>query len=159
MKSIPSAGIINDNKINKIIVRYHGGVTYALCRRNDEVTGPAMKVQTKVAAAALVVFAWCALAPAWAQSSIGVSRSPDTKTHFVWTGSERKENQDKTLFLIFENGGQKTGTSVSSGKIDVTFARAETEKIKWCNYVGTDLDMKKCNPSQALKPGGTINIK
>jgi hypothetical protein len=117
-----------------------------------------MNVQTKVAAT-LALFAWSALAPAWAQSSIGVSRSPDTKTHFVWTGSERKENLNKTLFLIFENGGQKKGTSVSSDEIDVTFARAEVGAIKWCSYVGTDLDMNKCKPSQALKPGGTITIK
>ena len=97
-------------------------------------------------------------APAWAQTSIGVSTTPDTKTHFVWAGAERKENRDKTLYLVVEHGSQKTGTSVSD-EIDVRFARAEVGKIKWCSYVGKDLELGKCKPSQALKPDGVITIK
>ena len=96
--------------------------------------------------------------PAWAQTSIGVSTSPDTKTHFVWAGAERKENRDKTLYLVIEHGSQKTGTSVSD-EIDVRFARAEVGKIKWCSYIGKDLELGKCKPSQALKPDGVITIK
>ena len=65
-----------------------------------------------------------------ADMSITVSKVPDTKTHFVWTGSERKENQDKTLYMIVEHGTQQTGTNVPD-EIDVRFARDEVGKIKW----------------------------
>ncbi len=106
----------------------------------------------------LGIAALAACGPLWAQTSIGVSPSPDTKTHFVWTGSERKENAGKTLYLVVEHGSQKTGTSVSD-EIDVRFARAETGKIKWCSYVGTDLQVTRCKPTQSLKPDGVINIK
>ena len=105
----------------------------------------------------LGIAALAACGPLWAQTSIGVSPSPDTKTHFVWTGSERKENAGKTLYLVVEHGGQKTGTSVSD-EIDVRFARADVGKIKWCSYIGKDLEVAKCKPSQALKPDGVIKI-
>jgi hypothetical protein len=97
-------------------------------------------------------------AQAWAEMSITVSKVPDTKTRFVWTGSERKENQDKTLYMIVEHGTQQTGTNVP-GEIDVRFARDEVGKIKWCTYIGKDLELKGCKPSQQLKPDGVIKIK
>ena len=97
-------------------------------------------------------------APAWADFSFGVSSSPDTKTHFVWTGADRKQNAGKTLYLVVQNGGQTTGSSATD-EFDVTFARADVGKIKWCSYVGTDLEIKKCKPDKALTPGGTIKIK
>ena len=87
-----------------------------------------------------------------------MSRSPDTKTRFVRTGAEQKENTDKTLYLVFQKGGNGYGTSVSS-EMDMTFARAELGEIKWCSYIGTDFDLKKCKPSQALKPGGKSKIE
>src|SRR5689334_21904175 len=97
-------------------------------------------------------------APTWAQQSIGVSKSPDTKTHFVWTGADLKKNEGKTLYVVIQNCGSSYGTNVN-GEIDVTFAKADAGQIKWCSYVGTDLDMKKCKPGQALKAGGEIKIK
>ena len=97
-------------------------------------------------------------APAWAQQSIGVSKSPDTKTHFVWTGADLKQNAGKTLYIVVQNGGNTYGTNVND-EINVTFAKADAGQIKWCSYVGTDLDMKKCKPAQALKADGEIKIK
>ena len=38
------------------------------------------------------------------------------------------------------------------------FARADVGKIKWCSYIGKDLEVAKCKPSQALKPDGVIKI-
>src|SRR5262245_60493738 len=113
-----------------------------------------MKQSGWLALALIVLFP----APAWAQQSIGVSKSPDTKTHFVWTGAELKQKAGKKMYVVIQNGGNAYGTNVN-GEIDVTFAKADAAQIKWCSYVGTDLDMKKCKPAQALKPGGEIKIK
>jgi hypothetical protein len=116
--------------------------------------GIAMRKTGCVAAFLIFLFS----VPVLAQLAITVSSSPDTKTRFVWTGGELKENRDRTLYLVVEHGGQKTGTGVSD-EIDVRFARAEAGKIKWCSYVGTELQVTKCKPSQPLKPDGVINVK
>ena len=106
---------------------------------------------------ALALFAlWPALG--WAERSVGVSRDSDTKTHFVWTGADK--NPKKTLFLIVQKGGSTYGWNVPD-ELDVTFLKKDLADIKWCSYVGgpEDLDVKKCKPNQALKPGGEIRIK
>jgi hypothetical protein len=83
----------------------------------------------------------------------------DTKTHFVWSGGDKRENDGKRLFLVVQNGAQKTGASFSS-EIDVRFARAELGQIKWCSYIAVeDQDVNKCKPTQSLKPDGVIDIK
>ena len=96
--------------------------------------------------------------PASAQVAITVSSSPDTRTRFEWTGSELKQNRDKTLFVVVEHGTQKTTIGVAD-EADVRFAKAEVGKIRWCSYVGADMQANKCTPSQPLKPDGVIKIK
>ena len=108
----------------------------------------------------LLASAILALLPAVAAAdrSFGVSKESDTKTRFVWVGADK--NPNKTLYLVLQNGGSTYGTNVGS-EIDVTFLKSDLAQIKWCSYVGgeSDLDVKKCKPSQTLKPGGEIKIK
>ena len=111
-------------------------------------------MHTKLAPALTLLVACSASA----QPVVTVSSSPDSKTRFAWAGSELKENRDKMLYVVVEHGTQKTATGVSD-ELDVRFARAEIGKIKWCSYVGTDLRVNKCKPSQPLKPDGVIKVK
>ena len=104
------------------------------------------------------IFTLLLASSASAQPVFTVSSSPDTKTRFEWAGSELKQNRDKTLFVVLEHGTQKTAIGVSD-EADVRFAKAEVGKIKWCSYVGADIDVKKCTPNQPLKPDGVIKIK
>ena len=107
-----------------------------------------------------IALALIALAPAiaCAEKSVGVSADSDTKTHFVWTGADK--NPKKMLFLIVQKGGSTYGWNVSD-ELDVTFLKKDLAEIKWCSYVSgpEDLDVKKCKPGQALKPGGEIRVK
>ena len=115
--------------------------------------------------ASWMALAFIAIWPATvcAQNAVSVSLGePDTKTHFVWSGAGKNKNPDMRLNLVVENRDPKAGTfTMGEGfpeKIDVKFAKSEVGQIKWCSYVGTELDTHKCNPSKVLIPGGVINI-
>ena len=109
---------------------------------------------------ATIALALIALVPAIASAerSVGVTVNSDTKTHFVWTGADK--NPNKSAYLVVQKGGSTYGWNLPD-KLDVTFMKQDLAEIKWCSYVSRedDMDIKRCKPSQALKPGGEIRIK
>jgi len=107
---------------------------------------------------ALCICSICSLLPevVFARKMIGFQGKSDTKTLFIWSGA--KTNPGKEIYIILDKEGNGVVGNFDN-EIDVEFAKADVNKIRWCSYIGTDINYKGCTPDKMLKPSGKITIK